>query len=76
MFGITKFSDLGAEEFQQMLLRHQPSPLSCVLGSHINRIPKINRRKREVPDSLPISKPPPSYVDWYFMKPLACRIIL
>lgn len=62
-FGITKFSDLEANEFQEMLLRHKPSPLSCVLGSSLNQMNK-NRRKREIPNAPKNSKQLPSYVDW------------
>ncbi|KAI9554249.1 hypothetical protein GHT06_019521 [Daphnia sinensis] len=62
-FGITKYSDLEPAEFQEMLLRHKPSPLSCVLRSNLIRVHK-NRRKREIPNEKKSSKPLPSYVDW------------
>ncbi|XP_046451716.1 cathepsin O-like [Daphnia pulex] len=62
-FGITKFSDLDANEFQEMLLRHKPSSLSCVIGSNLNHVNR-NRRKREIPNAQKNFKPLPSYVDW------------
>ena len=59
-FGVTKFSDLEAEEFEAMLLKHQPSPASCVLK--LNSLSSRRaRRKRQIfkeGDTLP------DHVDW------------
>ena len=67
-FGINKFSDLEPQEFQSILLRHQPSPDSCVLKLN-SGTRKKKLWKRAIENDMENEKnmendPLPAYVDW------------
>lgn len=63
-FGITKFSDLKPEEFEELLLRHQPSAEPCIKNPlRKNKLKRKNSplKKREISFE---NKVLPDYIDW------------